>query len=82
MSILQKVSAFNNFTEGDDPYGEHDFGVIEGMPRVYWKIDYYADENSGCRRRGHQKRVSRLNNHVGGGLLTEGTHGQHKNGIN
>ena len=45
MSILQKVSAFDNFTEGDDPYGEHDFGVIEGVPRVYWKIDYYADEN-------------------------------------
>ena len=45
MSILQKVSAFDNFTKGDDPYGEHDFGVIEGVPRVYWKIDYYADEN-------------------------------------
>ena len=42
MSILQKVSAFDNFTEGDDPYGEHDFGVIEGVPRIYWKIDYYA----------------------------------------
>ncbi len=45
MSILQKVSAFENFTAGDDPYGEHDFGVIEGVPRVYWKIDYYADAN-------------------------------------
>ena len=45
MSILQKVEAFDNFTKGDDPYGEHDFGVIEGVPRVYWKIDYYADEN-------------------------------------
>ena len=45
MSILQKVKAFDNFTEGDDPYGEHDFGVSEGVPRIYWKIDYYADEN-------------------------------------
>ena len=45
MSILQKVKAFDNFSEGDDPYGERDFGVIEGVPRVYWKIDYYADEN-------------------------------------
>ena len=45
MSILQKVEAFDNFTKDDDPYGEHDFGVIEGVPRVYWKIDYYADEN-------------------------------------
>ena len=43
MSILQKVKAFENFTEGDDPYGEHDFGVIEDLPRAYFKIDYYAD---------------------------------------
>ena len=43
MSILAKVKAFDNFTAGDDPYGEHDFGVIEGVPRVYFKIDYYDD---------------------------------------
>ena len=44
MSILAKVKTFNKFTEGDDPYGEHDFGVIEDLPRAYFKIDYYADE--------------------------------------
>ena len=45
MSILAKVRAFENFTAGDDPYGEHDFGVIEGLPRAYFKIDYYADSD-------------------------------------
>ena len=33
------------FDAGDDPYGEHDFGVVElpSVPKCYWKIDYYAD---------------------------------------
>lgn len=43
--ILMEVQDFTDFTKGDDPYGEHDFGVIElkCAPRVYWKIDYYED---------------------------------------
>ncbi len=47
MSILQKVKAFDTFTEDNDPYREHDFGTIEmmGVGKVFWKIDYYADEN-------------------------------------
>jgi len=42
------VGAFDTFTEDNDPYGEHDFGVvrIEGQ-RVYWKIDYYDQEKRG-----------------------------------
>ncbi|MCH8957714.1 DUF3768 domain-containing protein, partial [candidate division KSB1 bacterium] len=34
---------YDNFDDGNDPYGEHDFGVIEltGQPKIYWKIDYY-----------------------------------------
>ena len=34
-----------NFNEDNDPYGEHDFGSvdIEGIPEVFWKIDYYED---------------------------------------
>ena len=33
------------FDDGNDPYGEHDFGVVEleSIPKCYWKIDYYAD---------------------------------------
>ena len=27
--IMQKVRTFNNFTEDNDPYGEHDFGCFE-----------------------------------------------------
>ena len=40
--ILYKVRCFNNFAEGDDPYGEHDFGAFNhNGQKVYWKIDYY-----------------------------------------
>ena len=36
------VSAFDAFTEGNDPYGEHDFGAfVLGSERLFWKIDYY-----------------------------------------
>jgi hypothetical protein len=43
------VGAFDTFTVDNDPYGEHDFGVvrIEGHS-VYWKIDYFdRDKNGG-----------------------------------
>ena len=44
--ILAAVRNDTNFTEDNDPYGEHEFGVIElsGLPKVFWRIDYYADE--------------------------------------
>lgn len=43
LAISARVREFNNFTPDNDPYGEHDFGVIqvEGVGSVYWKIDYY-----------------------------------------
>jgi hypothetical protein len=41
-SLLQKVRAFDTFTEDNDPHGEHDFGAVdEGGVRCLWKIDYY-----------------------------------------
>ena len=42
-AIVQAVIDFEAFTEDNDPYGEHDFGVIAlpEMNKVYWKIDYY-----------------------------------------
>jgi len=41
-SLLQKVRAFDVFTEDNDPHGEHDFGSIEESGvRCFWKIDYY-----------------------------------------
>ena len=41
-ALVKKVQTFNDFTEGDDPYGEHDFFAFEFMgSRVLAKIDYY-----------------------------------------
>ena len=40
--IMQKVRTFNNFTEDNDPYGEHDFGCFEYRgQQIFWKIDMY-----------------------------------------
>lgn len=43
--LFREIVNFDDFTEGNDPYGEHDFGCIEldGHPKIYWKIDYYED---------------------------------------
>jgi hypothetical protein len=42
LQILQAVRDFVDFDEGDDPYGEHDFGAFEYEGRsIFWKIDYY-----------------------------------------
>lgn len=45
--VLAAVRNFDNFTEDNDPYGEHEFGNIElpNIPKVFWRIDYYADKN-------------------------------------
>ena len=43
--ILQAVSQFDDFTEANDPHGEHDFGALEWRGQtIFWKIDYY-DQN-------------------------------------
>lgn len=40
--ILEKIVAFSEFREDDDPYGEHDFGAIDhDEERIFWKIEYY-----------------------------------------
>lgn len=45
--IIRLVRAFNDFSKGNDPYKEHDFGAldVEGVGKVFWKIDYYADQS-------------------------------------
>jgi hypothetical protein len=48
--IFVAVQDFSNFTENNDPYGEHDLGsfTVAGN-KVFWKIDYYTqDLSSGC----------------------------------
>jgi hypothetical protein len=43
--IFVRVRDFSEFTEDNDPYGEHDFGSFEAYEhKLFWKIDYY-DEN-------------------------------------
>ena len=40
--IIAKVRAFDQFNEGNDPYGEHDFGkIVHGHDNVFWKLSYY-----------------------------------------
>ncbi len=43
--IAERVQRFNDFTEGNDPYQEHDFGAFDYQgQKVFWKIDYYAPD--------------------------------------
>lgn len=48
----KQVREFDAFNGDNDPYGERDFGAIDlpGAPRIFWKIDCYADANmdAGC----------------------------------
>jgi len=40
---IEAIQRFDNFTEDNDPYGEHDFGeVIIDSQKVWFKIDYYG----------------------------------------
>ena len=40
--IINKVKNFNDFTEANDSYGEHDFGCFEYCGKqIFWKIDLY-----------------------------------------
>lgn len=43
--IYTLVRDFTGFTKDNDPYGEHDFGVVEVEgQKVFWKIDYYDQQ--------------------------------------
>lgn len=40
--LLSAVREFNEFTQDNDPHGEHDFGAFEFLGGSYfWKIDYF-----------------------------------------
>jgi hypothetical protein len=40
--LVRKMIAFDDFNADNDPYGEHDFGVIyEDGIKYFWIIDYY-----------------------------------------
>lgn len=41
--IIEKVKNFNEFSKGNDPYGEHDFGAFDYKgEKIFWKIDDYS----------------------------------------
>jgi len=45
MGLVDAVRCFNDFTEANDPYEEHDFGAFSWHgQKVFWKIDYYDQE--------------------------------------
>lgn len=45
IAVQIAVAAFSEFTQDNDPHGDHTFGVVEvAGQRVFWKIDLY-DEN-------------------------------------
>ncbi len=40
--IRELVETFDDFTEDNDPYGEHEFGAFEYKGnKIFWKIDCY-----------------------------------------
>ena len=44
-AIREKVESFDDFTEDNDPHGEHDFGAFEHEgEKIFWKIDTYAPD--------------------------------------
>lgn len=43
--VLKKVRDFTDFSEGEDPYSEHDFGAFElSNERFFFKIEYFDRE--------------------------------------
>lgn len=40
--VTQAVAEFDTFNGDNDPFGEHDFGIVEvDGEKIFWKIDYY-----------------------------------------
>jgi hypothetical protein len=61
--VLHKVQNFDHWDEGDDPYGEHDFGAFDDPEagKVFWKIDYYdASMEMGSEDPADPKRTTRV----------------------
>lgn len=41
-TVLEAVRSFDSFNAHNDPYDEHDLGVLKAAgERIMWKIDYY-----------------------------------------
>ncbi|MCP5412110.1 MAG: DUF3768 domain-containing protein [Alphaproteobacteria bacterium] len=45
-ALRAAIATFSNWTEGIDPYGEHDFGAFDLFDqRLFFKIDYYHPDH-------------------------------------
>lgn len=47
--LIQRVAQFDDFTDENDPHGEHDFGAFEFHGhQLFWKVDAFdVDYNMG-----------------------------------
>jgi len=44
-ALRAAIATFNDWTEGNDPYGEHDFGAFDLFDqRLFFKIDLYEGD--------------------------------------
>ncbi|MFD1156816.1 DUF3768 domain-containing protein [Roseovarius aestuarii] len=44
-AAVKAVRSFDNFSNQNDPWGEHDFGAVEVEDeKVFWKIDYFSPD--------------------------------------
>ena len=44
--VCRSIQQFTEFSENNDPHGEHDFGKIDlDGQTVFWKIDYFEDKD-------------------------------------
>jgi len=42
LELHRQVAEFNDFSEDNDPHGEHDFGKFMFLGEIcFWKLDYY-----------------------------------------
>lgn len=45
LKAREAVRGFEQFDDGNDPYGEHDCAGVEvDGERILWKVDYYAPD--------------------------------------
>ncbi|WP_146345631.1 DUF3768 domain-containing protein [Falsiphaeobacter marinintestinus] len=45
VAAIKAVRSFEDFSDDNDPWGEHDFGAVEIQEeKVFWKIDYYSPD--------------------------------------
>lgn len=53
--IIMSVQKFDDFSDDNDPHGEHDFGAVTiNGTKYFWKFDYYDDTYTYFQEDGHR----------------------------